>query len=105
MKDDIYASFPDAVTGRGLKHLQTLIKAKIAGFRAVMLYIVQRGDVDLFTPAFEIDPLYAEKLKEACDAGVEIIPLQVKVTPIGIEPVKLLSYVLTNDRSGSVKFS
>ncbi|MDG5815141.1 DNA/RNA nuclease SfsA [Chitinispirillales bacterium ANBcel5] len=94
LKDGMCARFPDAVTTRGQKHLDTLIKAKVSGFRAVMLYIIQRCDVKLFTPAFSIDPVYAEKLRLAIEHGVEIIPLQVKVTPTGIEPVRVLEYQL-----------
>jgi sugar fermentation stimulation protein A len=94
LKDDIYARFPDAVTERGQKHLETLVKAKSEGYRAVMLYIIQRMDVEIFTPAFDIDPKYASKLKTAAESGVEIIPLQVKVSPLGIEPVGVLKYQL-----------
>jgi len=94
LKDGIYARFPDAVTERGQKHLETLMKAKSEGYRAVMLYVIQRTDVEIFTPAFDIDPKYASKLKTAANNGVEIIPLQVKVSPLGIEPVRVLNYQL-----------
>ena len=92
LKDGIYARFPDAVTERGQKHLETLIKAKSEGFRAAMLYIIQRTDVEIFAPAFEIDPKYASKLKIAANNGVEIVPLQVRVSPLGIEPVRVIEY-------------
>jgi len=85
MKTGKYAQFPDAVTTRGLKHLKTLTKAREEGFRAVMLYIIQRMDVEIFTPAYEIDPQYADGLKKAVKGGVEIIPLQVRVSPESIE--------------------
>lgn len=81
MKEGRYALFPDAVTTRGQKHLKTLMEVKAQGIRAVMLYIIQRGDVDIFAPAKEIDPDYAIALKKALAAGVEVIPMQVKVTP------------------------
>ena len=51
------ALFPDAVTERGRKHLNTLIRVKHSGMRAVMLYVVQRMDVKIFSPAREIDQL------------------------------------------------
>ncbi len=94
MRDESCARFPDAVTVRGQKHLETLVRAKKSGFRAVMLYIIQRCDVELFTPAFDIDPLYANKLTIARDNGVEIVPLQVRVAPGGIEPLSILQYRL-----------
>jgi sugar fermentation stimulation protein A len=84
LKEGKYALFPDAVTTRGQKHLKTLMEVKATGIRAVMLYIVQRTDVEVFAPAIEIDPEYAKVLKQAVNAGVEVIVLQVEVTPEGI---------------------
>jgi sugar fermentation stimulation protein A len=94
LKEGDYALFPDAVTTRGQKHLETLIEVKKSGKRAVMLYVIQRIDVNKFAPAKDIDPDYAEKLKKAHKAGVEIIPLQVKVMPEGIEMYKILDVEL-----------
>jgi len=59
------ALFPDAVTVRGRKHLNTLIRVKQAGMCAVMLYVVQRMDVRIFSPARAIDPDYGKALDEA----------------------------------------
>jgi sugar fermentation stimulation protein A len=92
LKEGNYALFPDAVTTRGQKHLETLIEVKKSGRRAVMLYVVQRIDVSIFAPAKDIDPDYAEKLRKAHKAGVEIIPMQVKVSPEGIDFVKVMEY-------------
>lgn len=75
------ALFPDAVTERGRKHLNTLIRVKRAGLRAVMLYVVQRMDVRIFSPAREIDPAYGEALDEAVRQGVEIMVIQARVSP------------------------
>jgi len=90
LKEGKYALFPDAVTTRGQKHLKTLIEVKKEGMRAVMLYIVQRMDVEVFGPASEIDPGYAAALKEAVAEGVEVIAMQVKETPEKIELTKQL---------------
>jgi len=94
MKENEYALFPDAVTTRGQKHLKTLMEVKKQGMRAVMLYIIQRSDVQIFAPAKEIDPAYAELLKEAQTAGVEIFPMQAKVTPTEITLSKKLPFEL-----------
>ena len=80
-KKDKYALFPDAVTSRGLKHLNTLIEVKKSGRRAVMLYIIQRQDVEIFGPAEEIDPEYAKGLRNAINNGVEVLAYQVLVSP------------------------
>ncbi|WP_372950279.1 DNA/RNA nuclease SfsA [Mariniphaga sp.] len=90
LKEGKFALFPDAVTTRGQKHLKTLMEVKKQGLRAVMLYIVQRSDVEIFAPAMEIDPDYAKALKEAVLNGVEVIAMQAKVTPEKIELVKKL---------------
>lgn len=90
LKDGIYARFPDAVTIRGQKHLKTLMDLRKTGKRAVMIYVVQRGDVEIFAPAREIDSEYSDLLKLAFDKGVEIIPLVVNVTPDEIKILKML---------------
>ncbi|MBR3880526.1 MAG: DNA/RNA nuclease SfsA [Mailhella sp.] len=82
--EDCAAAFPDAVTSRGAKHLQTLMRLKAEGQRAAMLYIIQRPDGRCFRAADYIDPVYAEALTEAAQAGVEIYPVVVDVRMDGI---------------------
>lgn len=88
------ALFPDAVTIRGQKHLDTLIQIKKTGARAVMVYVIQRTDIDLFGPATAIDPIYSKKLNEAHNQGVEIIPVMLQVSPDGIKIKELVSFEL-----------
>jgi sugar fermentation stimulation protein A len=88
LKSGDFALFPDAVTARGLKHLNTLLEVKREGMRAVMLYVIQRSDVSKFAPATDIDPVYASALKNVFEKGVEVIPVQAKVSPQGVEVVK-----------------
>lgn len=90
MKEGCFARFPDAVTSRGRKHLETLINVKKAGMRAAMLYVVQRTDVSMFAPADKIDPEYGKALRKAIENGVEIFVVQAKVTPQSIDIVRLL---------------
>jgi len=90
MKIGDQALFPDAVTTRGRKHLNTLIRVKQSGIRAVMLYVVQRLDVNQFGPAREIDPGYAGSLEEAISQGVEVMVAQARVSPQGIEFHRML---------------
>jgi len=79
------AMFPDAVTARGLTHLRELATRVAAGDRAVMVYLVNRGDCDRFRPAAHIDPAYAAGLREAGAAGVEVLVYAARVTPQGID--------------------
>ncbi len=65
--------FPDSVTTRGAKHLGELSDMVRAGSRAVQLFIVQRGDCDVLSPARDLDLNYADALVAASEAGVEIL--------------------------------
>lgn len=94
LKDGVFARFPDAITTRGQKHLNTLIEVKRQGIRAVMVYVVQRSDVEQFAPAQAIDPEYTKALINAYENGVEIIVMQALVTPQGINLIKQLPYNL-----------
>ncbi len=67
------AEFPDAVTARGTKHLFELMDMVEQGARAVMLYVVQRGDCEGFTVAADIDPAYGDALAKALEKGVEAL--------------------------------
>jgi len=78
------AIFPDAVSERGAKHLRELMRLKAQGLRAVLVFCVQRGDVDEVRPADAIDPVYGRTLREAIAGGVEVMAGRAKVTPRGI---------------------
>jgi sugar fermentation stimulation protein A len=88
------ALFPDAVSERGSKHLLELIKLKKNGISAGMLYIIQREDVNHFSPATQIDPVYAKNLKMAFEAGVQIMPYQCSLSPNEIKIIKKLPFSL-----------
>ncbi len=89
------ALFPDAKSTRGQKHLKTLMKAKELGYRAVMIYVIQRIDVESFAPAINIDSDYAALFEEAHKKDVEIIPVRVKVSPEKIVFDSILPFNLT----------
>ena len=77
------AEFPDAVTARGTRHLGELRRMVADGHRAVMLFVVQRGDCRSFRPAADIDPAYAAALAAAGD-GVEAICYTCRMSLEGI---------------------
>ncbi len=79
-----WAEFPDAVTVRGTKHLGELRAMVVRGARAVMLYLVQRGDCTAFRPAADIDPVYAAALADAVRDGVEAICYTCRLSLDGI---------------------
>lgn len=68
--------FPDAVTVRGQKHVRELIDVAQTGNRAVLLFAVLHSAIGTVKVAKHIDPLYADLIRQACDAGVEIIAYQ-----------------------------
>lgn len=78
------AQFPDSVTARGTKHLLELMDMVSEGHRAVMLYLVQRGDCLSFAPAEDIDPTYANTLRKAVAAGVETLCYVCDLSETGI---------------------
>lgn len=73
------ASFPDAVTTRGLKHLVELQDLVRAGHRAVIFFLIQRMDAGRFAPADRIDPAYGIELRKAATNGVEILAYDVRL--------------------------
>ncbi|MCP3926484.1 MAG: DNA/RNA nuclease SfsA [Desulfobacterales bacterium] len=91
---DRVASFPDAVTTRGLKHLVELQRLVKEGTRGVMFYLIQRMDADSFEPADSIDPAYGKELRKAVKNGVEIVCYDVDINMKRIKlnkaiPIKL----------------
>jgi sugar fermentation stimulation protein A len=66
------AEFPDCVAARSLKHLQELTAMVETGQRAVMLFVVQRTDCDIFAACADLDPAYAAGLTAAAASGVEV---------------------------------
>lgn len=76
------ASFPDAETTRGQKHLQELMRLKQEGHTSEILFVVQRQKVRKFTPADTIDPEYGKLLREAKKKGVVVRALACDIDPL-----------------------
>lgn len=74
------ATFPDAVTTRGQKHVRELMERIEEGDRAAMLFTVQRSDARSFSPAWAFDPDYATLFYTAKKAGVEMLPMRARIT-------------------------
>lgn len=63
--------FPRAVTDRGQRHLRELMHAITCGYRAAIVFVVQRTDAKQFRPNDRIDPVFGQVLREASSQGVE----------------------------------
>lgn len=74
------AEFPDCVAARSLKHLKELTATVEVSQRAVMLFVVQRMDCDVFEACHDLDPAYAAGLSEAAVAGVEVLAYRCAIT-------------------------
>lgn len=85
MAQDNVALFPDSVTTRGQKHIDELMELVSRGHSAEFVFTVQREDCEAFTPADEIDPVYAEKLRQAAHKGLEVSAYQCDLSPMGVE--------------------
>ena len=79
------AEFPDAVTSRGAKHLDELIKAHKKGYKIYIAYIIQREDCNKFTIASDIDPEYSKLLSKAVKKELNILCYDCKFSPKGIK--------------------
>ena len=83
--NDGVASFPDAVTARGLKHIAELEALVDSGYRCVMFYFIQRMDARVFKAADHIDPEYGKGLRQAIRGGVEVLAYDVSIDLKGIK--------------------
>ncbi len=79
------AEFPDAVTSRGLKHINELIKASKKKYKIFILYLIQRDDCDSFQIAKDIDPEYAKALMRAVKNKLNILCYDCKFSSKGIK--------------------
>ena len=77
--------FPDAVTSRGLKHIEVLMRLKAEGQRSILFFCVPHEGIKLVKVAEHVDPAYAAKLRKAISAGVEVLAYQVEFFENGME--------------------
>lgn len=69
---DGLALFPDAPTVRGARHLRDLARLARTGDRAAVLFLVVR-QAERLAPNAAADPSFAEALRAAAEAGVEVL--------------------------------
>ncbi|MFZ5965988.1 MAG: DNA/RNA nuclease SfsA [Bacillota bacterium] len=85
VREDQGASFPDAPTERGRKHVLELIEAVNKGIRGAVFFVVQRQDAVYFVPNGDRDPAFSQVVKMAYDAGVEFYAIICNVSKEYIE--------------------
>ena len=86
--------FPDAPTLRGIKHIDELIMAKKKGYRTAVAFVIQMENVEYFTPNKITHKDFADALKRAEKAGVEILCLDCIVTKDTLKIKDKVEYIL-----------
>ena len=81
LEDNGVVLFPDAPTDRGVKHVQELIRCRAEGFETNVLFVVQMENALYFTPNRKTHPQFADALKEAQKAGVQLLAYTCNVMP------------------------
>ena len=79
------AEFPDAITSRGLKHINELINASKKGYKIFILYLIQREDCNYFSIAKDIDAEYAKALSKAVKNNLNLLCYDCKFSSKGIK--------------------
>ena len=79
------AEFPDAITTRGLKHINELLKASKKNYKIFILYLIQRDDCKSFAIAKDIDPNYSNALSKAVKNKLNILCYDCKFSSKGIK--------------------
>jgi len=72
--------FPDAPTERGIKHLNELCDARRNGYECYVFFVIQMKDCSYFTPNVKTHPQFADALKNAYKAGVDILAMTCNVS-------------------------
>lgn len=75
--------WPDCVSARGARHLGALAGRAAMGERAVLLFVVQRGDAERFALARDLDPAFAAAADTTARAGVEVLAYGCAIEPGG----------------------
>lgn len=94
LENDKIASFPDAPTERGLKHIYELVRAKENGYHSYVMFVIQMSGMMLFTPNDETHKAFGDALRYANENGVHILAYECAVEPDNLEitnavPIKL----------------
>ncbi len=80
LREKDVAEFPDAVTSRGTKHLNMLIKSIKKGYNPYVLFLTQIQNINNFRIAKDVDHIYFENYKKAKKAGVKFLAYRCKLS-------------------------
>ena len=80
LENDGICAFPDAPTERGVKHLKGLTAAVREGYGTYVLFVIQMEGVTYLHPNDVTDPAFGQALRQAKNAGVQVLAMDCKVT-------------------------
>lgn len=79
------ASFPDAPTERGIKHINELAGLLCEGKNAYIIFVLQMSPMKCFTPNDERHKAFGDALRQAGSKGVHIMAYQCSVSKDSLE--------------------
>ncbi len=97
LEEDGVVRFPDAPSDRAVKHVEELIRARRAGYRVFVLFVIQMEGVRYFTPNYATHREFGETLRRASEAGVEILAYDCQVSPDSMRINRPVPVKLTED--------
>lgn len=104
LEEEGVVRFPDAPSDRAVKHVQELMQARRAGYRAVVLFVVQMEGVRFFTPNRDTHPEFADALCRAAEEGVEVLAYDCHVTPEAMRVNRPVLVVLGPSKACGAEF-
>ena len=93
------AKFPDAVTERSRRHVKHLANLREKGLDVMILFVVQRPDVECFQPEWERDPKFCDALFEAWNNGLQVQVIKMEMTMNSLYYLGEIPYQLNPVRS------
>lgn len=94
LEHDAIASFPDAPTERGVKHVNELMKALDDGYKAYSVFVVQMQGMKYMTPNDEHHKAFGDALRKAKKKGVIVKAYECSVTCDTLEIIGEISVKL-----------
>lgn len=102
LEEDGVVLFPDAPSERAVKHLEELVKAVQAGYKAFVLFVIQMKGVKYFTPNARTHPEFVCALQKAAKEGVGVLAYDCDVTPGTMKISKPVSVLLEKEAGQEV---
>ena len=78
-------AFPDAVSGRALRHVSQLEVALSEGYRAILFFCVQHTGIQRVAFADDIHPQYGTAVRAAVEKGLEVLAYSCSISRDCIE--------------------